>query len=405
MKRKHDWQSTLARHWGKTPVQIPAMAGTPAVSVEQAFRVLVTASEPFRAGLRFYALPDVRFHVGSERIPASGELLPNADDHTAASYCRRVASLLPSEPFQLLVEQPLLLDFPLWAKVHGWLQGVFERVGWPALPITAQMSLGNYSQELRGPERPPGCAVMTWIVHGNITTRLSRSGGRRNRNDTVTLHAEAGALLYWPAHFSYFEEGSGDALALRLWIPTDEAHAVLVTMKYLHELMQQRVGGDHPVPHVSFPPPLASDGSLIGNGPLLDDARSLEQLVRDPALRGSLRVRWAKRVSACGLEPVPDPRPHRGLRRTDRIRASSGQGVIRMRDGAAAGEWIWAVHGHAFAVPEHPLTRAVLAWLASGEESRVDSVCGKGGRREVDAVLTLLDKLLAFRAIELVEES
>ncbi len=391
MKSKHDWQSTLAGHWGKKPLGIPASAGAPALTAEEAFRTVVAASAPFRAGLRFFALPDVRFYAGAGRMRAPGELLPHAGD-TAQGYCERVASSLRSEPFQLRVEQPLLIDFPLWSKVRGWLAGVFERVGWPALPITAEISLGDRASE----GNRLGGSVMTWLVHGRTTISLSRAGSQRSG---ATLRAAAGAFLYWPAHFSHVEEASRDALMLRLWVPADESHAANAMANYLGELIQGRKQGDHAVPYVAFPPPLRRNGSLAIGGPMFDTARDLGKLVRDRELRRALLIRWAKRVSACGLETVPAPRAHHALRRTDWIRPSRHARVVRVR--AEPGRWIWAVHGHAFSVPEQPPAAEVLAWLESAEPSRVDGVCGTGRARAGGEAVALLEKLLSLHAIEL----
>jgi hypothetical protein len=117
--------------------------------------------------------------------------------------------------------------------------------------------------------------------------------------------------------------------------------------------------------------------------PLAETADRFAAEATAEATERSLRVGWAKRVSAAALEPVPPPRRgDAGLTSGDRVRATAP--VYRMPDGD---QEVWAVNGHAFRIGGGA---AVLAALAAGEVEVGDG-----------PALAVLGRLHALRAVEL----
>jgi hypothetical protein len=128
--------------------------------------------------------------------------------------------------------------------------------------------------------------------------------------------------------------------------------------------------------------------------PLLEASRALGAIARGPALARELAIGWAKRVSACGLEPPPAPLEI-SLAPGDRVRRAPRTSLVRMR---WAGASIWAVNGHAFALRgrgERELRR-ILASLR-GRGARVGALCGGD-----ESLRAALEVLAGLRALEVV---
>jgi hypothetical protein len=165
----------------------------------------------------------------------------------------------------------------------------------------------------------------------------------------------------------------------------------------ISELLAERLGADAggAVPYLAYP--ARGRCPRAPAGPLLRAAAVLDELARGPALARELAILWAKRVSACGLEPVPAPLGIE-LAPGDRVRRDPRTEIVRMR---RHGESIWAVNGHAFALRgtgERALRRIVASLERGG--GRVDALCR--GDAGVHAVLEMLAELraLAVTAVE-----
>lgn len=407
-----DWDAFVDRHWERAPARLPAPFTSPPIPPGDAFRAAAVACAPFRAGTRFRALPDVRFYAGDAQIRAPGALLPGPRDRGPGDYHRRVAGRLGAERFQLFIDQPLVVDFPLWARARDLVAGLVRRIGVPVLPIACDLALGNAARTPRGLARRQRHAVVALVLRGRVRVRLwERLWGDppnetvdfdRHAREAVTLEATAGDLLYWPARFWHIEQHVGRAtegsMVLRLWIPSRGAPSTDVVKQVLAELLDDALEQDGAVPYLPFPPrrePLAP--------PLARAAACLAQLTRSAELTRALRVLWARRVSAHGLEPVPAARQEvRPLDLSDVVRADPGGRAVRMP--AGAGEWIWAVNGHAFALAGHRTAARVLRRLDAGRPVRVGDLCrAERGGTPSAGVRALLDELHRLRAIHVVD--
>ncbi|NEE21482.1 hypothetical protein G3M58_85350, partial [Streptomyces sp. SID7499] len=94
----------------------------------------VASCAPFRAGTRFWVMPDVRFLLGDGWLRAPGTLLPDTTDPTLDDYLDRLEAEVPGQGYLLTVRQPLLLDHALWSAVRDTVSGLWRHVGWPNLP-------------------------------------------------------------------------------------------------------------------------------------------------------------------------------------------------------------------------------------------------------------------------------
>ncbi|MET0403863.1 MAG: DUF6624 domain-containing protein, partial [Cystobacter sp.] len=387
-----DWASFARHHWEKAPGVLSPEA--PIVPGERVFRTLVEASAPFRFGTRFRALPNVKFLTGNAQLRAPGTLLPGPGDDDVGSYLRRVADKVGGRRSQLLVEQPFLLDFFLWDRLRGFLQGLFERVGLPVLPVSTEVFVGDFARAPRGVEARPHHSLFLLVLQGRLRIRVSTS-------PATVLEAREGQVLYVPSRAEYVEECRGRCMALRLWIPMAGAPPVEEVRELLVTLLDEQMSPEGPVPLLPYPWRRGRQGTGAPIASLSRVARGLEALIQGPDLEQALRILWAQRVSAGGLEPVPPPLDVPPLEDATLVRGVPHVRVVRMED--SPGQWIWAIHGHAFPMQESPESSQILDVLRSGEAVRVSELCRVARRASQRAMIRqLLETLHALRALEVV---
>ncbi|MER7334173.1 MULTISPECIES: hypothetical protein [unclassified Micromonospora] len=385
MSSDQSWDGFVDRCWGRAPAVVPAAAP---VAVPDAYRVMAWASAPFRSGTRFRVLPDVRFDTAAGRLRAPGELLPGAEDPDPDAYRKRLGAESAGRGWLLGVEQPLFLDFDLWARVRDTVSALWRRVGYPVLPVGAELAFGDGVSRDRGLARASRHAVLAWVLRGRLRVRFPDTG-------TAAIRAGAGQLAYWPAGLRHAETYEDDCLALLLRVPSDSRLPVGAVHDTVVELAGAGPAAEQAVPYLPVPAAAGGPGGVLTPAPLARAAAAVRELSGGPELTRTLRTRWTARVSAGGLEPVPEPREPVRLSAGHRVRRTAE--VIRVRDGRSG--WIWAVNGHAFAVQGDagPLLRR----LRAGRVARVDDLCGltEDGRPDPGA-LALLTTLYRLRGVE-----
>lgn len=357
-----DWLDTIEQTWNESPIRLPA-ATVP--DLERVYQVLLTAVEPFRAGTRFLALPDVRFFLDGKHIAAPGDLLPDPSDPIVDRYLGR----MNDRAYVLTAEQPLFLDFPLWSQVRDLIAPLWQRVGVPVLPVISEVSVLHSQSFVCEPTH----AGLAWVLHGDIRVDL----------ENESLHGTAGDLLYWPGECSRATVSGAGGVLLLLRIPVDRRLVTAAVKDAIAALLQRRRGADS-VPYLPYPPDHNDGGTLPYVDPLARTRAELTEIDNGHELERVLLLQWAKRVSAGGLEPVPSPRSG-DLTPGQRVRLSSG--VTRMPNGEK--DWIWAVNGHAFSV-RGVAAEDLAARLLHGDTVTVDD----------DAALPLFQKLYGLRAID-----
>ncbi|WNZ09944.1 hypothetical protein [Streptomyces sp. 11x1] len=378
------WDLFAARHWERTPVVVPAPGGPLTVDADRAYTTMVEAARPFRAGTRFQALPDVRFHVEDGRIRAPGDLLPGPGDTTAERYAERLDQRMASRGRLLVVEQGLMLDPPLWAGVRSLVTPLWERVGFPVLPVVAELVLGEGIAERHGSPH----SALVWVLRGSLTATPRGSG--------PTLDAEAGDLLHWPADRPHTLTFGPRTMALRLLVPRDPRLATAEVTGVVAGLLHARRGQER-VPYLPYPP----DGPTPPDVPeLASTAELVREVTATPRLGRLLSAVWARRVSAAGLEPAPDARPPVRLSPGDRLRPASAVVRMPLDDGQT---WLWAVDGHAFSL-RGTLGERVLDRLRQGDTPTVRDLCAVAGPGHDEAVVALLEKLYTLRGVDTDED-
>lgn len=410
MRSGLDWEKFVRRHWEKAPAHLPF--GLPVVPPEQAFQSVIKASEPFRLGTRFRALPDVRFFVEGAQLRSPGKLLPAARERDADSYIRRASAGVGKKGFQLLVEQPLLLDFFLWNDVRGFVRGLLDRVGVPVLPIFSDLVLGNFARSPQGVAKRLHHSVFILVLHGWMRIRVWKrlwgdppnetAGFDNHLSEATALEAQAGDILYVPSRLFHLEECREGCMALRLWLPVQGVRPTDVVKELLVKLMERKLPHDHTVPYLEYPGRRRKGAGSLPE-PLVRAAGAFEEVARSPDLLRALRIIWARRVSACGLEPAPAPLEAQPLDDSSLVRGVPRSRVVRMQD--SPGQWIWAVNGHVFPGSESPEAVQVLESLESGAALRAGELCrvARRGARRAE-LRELLETLLMLRGIELVSE-
>ncbi|MCF6466990.1 hypothetical protein FAF44_00995 [Nonomuraea sp. MG754425] len=400
-----DWEQFARRYWGREPARLRAR---PPAGLDRIHALIVRSCAPFRAGTRFWVMPDVRFLLGDGWLRAPGARLPDLADRTLDDYLDRLDADVSGQGYLLTVRQPLLLDFVLWSAVREAISGLWRAVGWPNLPVLAEVLIGDRFTQHVGAAETPTHAALTWVLRGRMDVRLwdERQGPPpaeiadpdHDLDGVRTLSATAGELLYWPADRRHVDTYRERCVALRLRIPVDRRLPFTALRDLLADLVHGRQGNDESVPYFPVGPGTGiddPDGVLPHLTALGDELRAV---VDGDGLRRLLRVRWAALRSAAGLEPIPVPRE--GVPMTGETRVRRSGEIVRMPDGP--GHEVWAINGNVFTLPGAAGDR-VLAALRDGEETTVAEVChaiGAGDR----SVLALLDRLYRLRGIDVVEE-
>ncbi|MDW8804137.1 hypothetical protein P1P68_04845 [Streptomyces scabiei] len=374
------WDLFADRHWERTPVVMPAPGGPRTVDADRAYTTMVEAARPFRAGTRFRALPDVRFHVEDGRIRAPGDLLPGPEDTTAERYAERLDQRMAGRGRLLVVQQGLMLDPPLWTRVRSLVTPLWERVGCPVLPVVAELVLGEGITESHGSPH----SALVWVLRGSLTATPRDSG--------PALDAAAGDLLHRPAGRPHTLTFGPRTMALRLLVPRDPRLVTAAVTEVVAGLVHARRGHDR-VPYLPYPP----DGPTPPDIPeLASTAELVREVTATPRLGRLLSALWARRVSAAGLEPVPDARPPVRLSPDDRLRPASPVVRMPLDDGRT---WLWAVDGHAFSL-RGSLGERVLGRLRQGGTPTVRDLCAVAGPGHDEAVVALLEKLYTLRGVD-----
>ncbi|MER5637954.1 hypothetical protein ABT095_13470 [Kitasatospora sp. NPDC002227] len=384
-----DWTELLGQVWGKEPALLPAAAPADQAHLH---RTIVAACEAFRAGTVFRTFPQVRFHTPLGWLGAPGRLLPDAADRDLACYRHRLRREPPgSGPdagFLLSVRQPLHTDYALWSAVRDTLAGLWRQVGWPCLPVEAELTEGDGFTRVRGLAVASEHAVLTWVLEGSLEAELHEADGSLR-----VLRAGAGDLLYWPEGSRWREHHDG-CLSLRISVPRAQRLATGAVKNLLAEEVRDRLEYDGTVPCLPYPPP---DGEPAA--PMLAIGEAARAAAAGAELPAALRTRWAAWCSSAGLEPAPEPRADVALVPGQRLRVV--REIVRQPDGP--GRRIWAVNGHAFPVGGEAGER-IARHLLPGRELTVSQLCEAVGADERNgAVTALLRKLYRLRGIELAD--
>ncbi|OEV04685.1 hypothetical protein AN216_05970 [Streptomyces oceani] len=400
------------RYWERRPARLRSRLP---VGIDRIHALTVQACAPFRAGTRFWVMPDVRFLAGDGWLRAPGGKLPEPTDRTLDDYLDRLDSELAGQGYLLTLRQPLLLDYALWSAVRDAVDGLWRQVGWPNLPVVAEILIGDRFTQHVGATEEPTHAALTWVLRGRMDVRLWDEGNgpppasvadpEQDLEGVRTLRAEAGELLYWPSHQRHVDTHGERCVALRLRIPVDRRLPFTELRDLLADLVHGRQGHDETVPYFPFGPGtrVEEPGGVLPH--LTTLGQELRTVLDGEQLRRTLRIRWAALRSAAGLEPIPEPRAGVVLTPETRVRRTGE--IVRMPDGHR--QEVWAVNGHVFTLPRAAGNRVLEALPREGETS-VREVCaalgagGSGGGNGNDrTVLALLDKLYRLRGIDVLE--
>ncbi|MFD3473337.1 hypothetical protein [Streptomyces sp. NPDC058695] len=380
------WKRFAEAHWGREPAAVPFATG---LGPEQVYGAVAASCAPpaeDAAGVRFTT-------ASQGRLRDAGALLPGRDDPDPDAYRDRLARELAGSGWLLSVHQPLWRDFGLWARVRALVSGLWRAVGWPTLPVTAELALGEHCTGPDAPAPRPGSFALTWVLAGTMTVRL----WPEHTGTEYQLAAGTGDLVYWPAGCRHLDHYLDRCTTLRIVVPARRAAALTHVRGLLADRMQEdRVYAGAPGV-LPFPPPTDPDGEIGAAEPVATAARLFAGLAAGPGTARELRVAWAARRSAAGLEPAPLPRPAVPLDPGLRVRASAE--LFRTPDGP--GRAVWAANGHTLAV-EGPGAERVRNRLWSERAFTIREL-GRGSRMPAEKLIPLLSDLHHIRAIELVD--
>ncbi|QNS03018.1 hypothetical protein [Streptomyces xanthii] len=376
------WRRFARAHWSGDPVVVADAPGTGLTAAEAHALLVAAAARPGRT----------RLTTSNAVLPAPGPLLPGPDDPDTAAYVRRMAAApeLAGDGWLLTATDPLAHDFGLWARVRDVLDGLWRHVGRPALPVTAELAVGDRHH---APDRPgvrADTAGLTWVLDGSLTVRVRPE----HTGTEFVLHARAGDLVHWPAGSHHLDQRSGPCTTLRLSVPARRASALPYVSEVLGALMRDDAGPWPERRPLPSPVPAAPDGRIAVPAALRDCAELLRGTLAGRAPERALLLRWAALRSAAGLHPPPPPRPGIAFSPAHRLRRVAE--IVRVADGADGP--VWAANGHAWPVPAS-CDRLLTALRGSG--TTVAELARAAGLRPASPKLTgPLDALYRARAVD-----
>ncbi|MFD7291822.1 hypothetical protein ACFV9W_00915 [Streptomyces sp. NPDC059897] len=315
-------------HWAREPVVV---TDAPPLGLDRAdaHALLVAAATAEDTAATGQSGPEpLRLNTADGTLCRPGPLLPGRADRDLREYVARLASAAPldGDGWLLTATDPLHRDFSAWSRVRDALAGLWRYVGWPAVPVTAELSVGD-RHHAAAESGDPGSASLTWVVDGELTVRVRPE----HTGTEYELRAAAGDLVHWPAGSRHLDHRTGPCTTLRVSVPARTASALpLITEAACGPERRRRTRADTPA---ALPHPLTAraDGRLAIPTQLADSARLFTDRLADPDIEGDLLARWAGLRSAAGLNPAPPPRPavpltarHRLLRVSEVIRVATG---------------------------------------------------------------------------------
>ncbi|WP_306319955.1 MULTISPECIES: hypothetical protein [unclassified Streptomyces] len=371
-------------HWGREPVVV---GDTPlGITAADAHTLLLAAAaRPAPAPLRLSTADGV--------LREPGTLLPGPADRDLAGYVARLAEApqLGNDGWLLTVDDPLSGDFALWSRVRDALAGLWRHVGWPAVPVTAELAVGDRHHTVTE-AGDPDAASLTWVIDGELTVRVRPE----HTGTEYELRASAGDLLHWPAGSRHLDHRTRPCTTLRLSVPARTAAALPMVADGVRALTRRRrAHAQAPAAH-PHPLPARPDGRVTPPAPLRAAARRLTEALTEPDIERDLLVRWAGLRSAAGLNPAPEPCPAVPL--TSRHRLQRVSEIIRVADGHD--DALWAANGHVWPAPGRAADR-LLAHLrtARGGATVADLAASSGHHAHSPRLHALLRELCRSRAV------
>ncbi len=382
-----EWGRFAAEHWQRSPALLPLPAAP--LSADEAFALIDAVVRPFRTGLRFFALPALRFRVGDTEIRAPGDLLPDREapdrvDATIAGYLQRLGARGGDDPAWLEIDQPLMADVAAWSAVRDFLQDLWRHTGVPVQSILAQLALGRYQHEA-------DCSATVFLLplYGDVDVAIEEVG---KPAAPCAWTASAGDLVYVPGGWRLRECCASGALVLRLTLPQAEETLVREVRELAIAMMQPVLHPDGATPMVPV------DGTVGPQDPLDALVRALPECVRGRDFETALQVTWAARRSACALEPAPARAVHAPLQADDRIHLALGTRIVSLP--MTGGVAVWAVNGHVFAMREGAAGESLRRRLnETNEPVRVGDVCRSADGASDTGLVELLDRVHAAHGL------
>ncbi|TXH77320.1 MAG: hypothetical protein E6Q88_01600 [Lysobacteraceae bacterium] len=351
---------------------------------------LLAGCRPFRDGTRFEALPDLRYWRDGAHIRAPANELPNDNDIDVQAYLRRLRRAHPRADIELRVDEPLILDAPLWERARGLLRELLGGVGVPISPVTTALVLSCRASPMAAAKRAAaGDILVQVLLYGEMRWRGGAAEYRLRPGDAIRLLAHGHAMRCEAAR----------ALWLELRIPSFAADLETMIENLMTRLLSS-AREEEDTPHdLPFPPPRRALSPMPWMQRL---AEELSANRTHAALQQALEISWMMRLSTHGLEPpVPVANVAR-LRRTDRVRLCV-ESVVRRR--VDRRNWVWAVNGHPLAMEDSPALSAVWSRLCDGRTHRVvDLLRTTGPDRPGPEVATWLQRMYALRGLARVGE-
>ncbi|MGY0488710.1 hypothetical protein [Streptomyces sp. WG-D5] len=372
-------------YWGREPVVV---SDTPALGIGTADAhalLLAAAADPAPAPLRLATADGV--------LREPGRLLPGPADRDLAGYVGRLATApqLDGDGWLLTVDEPLRRDFALWSRVRDMLAGLWRHVGWPAVPVSAELAVGDRHHAL-AESGDPDAASLTWVLDGELTVRVRPE----HTGTEYELRARAGDLVHWPAGSRHLDHRAGPCTTLRLSVPARAATAVPVVTEAVCALARGHRAPGELAAALPHPLPARADGRVTLPERLKDSARLLTDTLAAPEVERALVARWAGLRSAAGLKPAPEPRPAVPL--TSRHRLQRVAEIIRVADGPD--DALWSANGHVWAAPGRSADHVLAHLRTARRGTTVADLARASGHSEGSPRLqALLRELCRSRAV------
>lgn len=413
------WEEFVGTHWDKSPVLIKAPFRTPLASEEEVFDIAVHASQDYKSFRR--RTTNVFVDYG-RRICDINQLLPDLQDQSFDSYRRRLGELIPAQEGTFVFYECQLYDANLWMRVRRFLHGLYRLTGLPASTVDMDVFMGRYHRTPTGIHKDDA-SNFSYVVSGvkrmlfwpgdtfkDVVPMSATSVGTVHYESfpqrPLSIEANAGDLIYWPASFWHMAASDDGSSPVTLNIALYRRKEFSQVFRHLMETREFSAWlANHFVAPTALPfvaSPARSE--IFVPKEIAQETNAFRGLGNHPGLAETIEDLWFRKASASGFEMVPPPLPLPSLEDSEVVHGEPEFPIISIPRGDGKAKLF--ANGHVISAPWSHSVSTMITRLNSGTEYRVEQLLGsslgavpESDIREARNLRHLLKLLCSFRAV------
>lgn len=398
-----------SNYWGKSPVQSNTNHVQDRLSEEQIFRTVVKGcalGEQVGVSIRFFANGQQVKNIDNIK-----HLLPVMADKNFSNYHQRVLTEL--NDYTLIVNEPEIIDYEMWAWCRNFLKPIFDRVGLNNLGVYNAIFIGNYSKTPFGVHFDPESVFHVPIV-GTKKMRVwpceyvEENAGLIHKQNyeeyiggSTLIEAKPGGWLYWAKPYWHISESNGD-LSVSMALSLNEFSNLINNLTDLLHIDKgtesEKLSTVNPklVQHRFSSNDMQKTADEIPSE-ITDTYHSLQQRFSDEQMKRM----WLRIVSGYGFLLVPMARRPVDIDEYTFIQGDQFYPIIwsRINEGITL-----SANGLLADFPWNEDILKLVDLLNSGTVFKVSSLKEKMPELDLELAINVIETLLTFRACNIQKE-